>query len=103
MRANQNLTVSFRDFNIGVSYLDGNLLVPVAGGSKPTQLNHASWNFINGEYNETIYLSLAGIPPQLFGKVPLQMYFAFELMDPAHAYPNFIMNWEVTVYDIYPP
>jgi hypothetical protein len=62
------------------------------------------WDFNNGELLETFYLRLDNIPKELFGKVPLYIYLDIDLANPKfYENPNFLISYELTAYDVYPP
>jgi len=62
------------------------------------------WDFNNGELLETLYLKLDKIPKELFGKVPLYIKLSLRLSGPEfYKNPNFLVSYELTAYDVYPP
>ncbi len=52
-------------------------------------------------YNETAYLSLHSILPEVFGRVPIYVKLSLEVKP--SSYCSQLVYWEVTVYDLYPP
>lgn len=63
-----------------------------------------SWDFLlQGEINRTIYFPLNRIPAELFGQVPIFIEVSTGMSAGTSLYKSYLLYWEVTVYDVYPP
>ena len=103
--ANQQIIGTFDNSKIYVIYVYGGQYVQVGGplGGQPVFSYHESWDFHN-EYNQTYYLSLESLPTELSSQVPLCIRVSFNLLYPRFDdNPAFLIYWELTAYDVYPP
>ena len=63
--------------------------------------SYPSWDFHN-ELKETLHVFLDKIPSELLGKVPLYVYYYLDFYN-GRPNPAFVIYWELTGYDVYPP
>jgi cell division protein FtsL len=102
LQANQKSIATFDSATVYVYYVYSGQSIHVA--SDNFNFHYASWDFHNGELNDTLYLKLDKIPEELFGKVPLYINLYLSLSKPTFSSnPSFLVSYEVTVYDVYPP
>jgi uncharacterized membrane-anchored protein YhcB (DUF1043 family) len=100
LQANQKTIAQFNFREVYVYYVYSGQSIRITGG----YFNLGRWDFHNGELNDTLYLKLDKIPQELFGKVPLYITLSLTLSEPTFSSnPSFLVSYEVTVYDVYPP
>jgi regulator of replication initiation timing len=102
LQANQKTVATFDYASVSVDYVYSGQYITVT--SHRFNFYGASWDFHNGELNDTLYLKLDSIPEELFGKVPLCIRLILSLSEPKFSSnPSFLVSYEVTLYDVYPP
>jgi hypothetical protein len=99
--ANQKIIAKFGHCEIYVYYVYGGKYVGVTKAY--FKFDKESWDFTH-ELVDVLYLKLDAIPEEIFGKVPLMIELSLTLSEPKfYENPSFLVFYDVTAYDVYPP